>query len=1004
MAAFLVGLALVNFFSASNALFLDEIGAEELAWVYIANAPLVIVAGLGYAAWTRRASTATVLNGSIVFLVLSVTVLWIWTATTSGPAAPFMLAVWFRFLFIFGFLGLWEVASAVFDVRQAKRLFPAVALGAMLAFMLGGAAVPVLASLIGTTHLLAVSAICFAGYAVAFRRAVGEAAFDEADATDPATPRQIISHRFSRNLAAMRSITILLIFVTEFIFYGQVEANLGGEESIARFLGIFLAGSTLAMVIVTATMSATYISRFGLGVGLATMPAGLLLSAVALLLWGVFVGVDRGFFVIAIAANVINMVLANAIETPVGAVMYQPMPPDRRMPVRVAVDGWLGSVAVLVAGLLLLGFEAADIDGELPFVWLLAAIGVAGVVLARRLYGDYRQALSEATTLAFHGSSGGELLLGELGEGQTLMNAGLVGDDPAAIYALTALAVEVGDSSIDLLIPELLTSDDDEVALVAVAAAGASPDPTMATNLRALVDDGDRSPRIRAEALRALDRVDPSSADAAVEMLPSAALRPSSGADLFAVQALAVRVPSDPSAFAIVEQFATSSSAGDRRLGAAVLAACPPGRALDSDARALIGRLLDDDDAAVASQVIDAAAGRLDSDLAERLIRSGAQLEQRRPCVAALASDGGVAIESIETVIDDLPESYVVDLVDDVYAVSTRRPPLLHRFLAPTMPSPIRRAGFDAVRRADIDLPATVQRMVRDDVEWIHKLVAARLGIDNGTSTGTGVPAELLRHMLADEFEAARRTIWAALRTRGNTDRVEELETLVANTTGEDRANAVEALDAVLDRATRELIVPVLEPADLDEAAELLDVVDAANDNADPLTNLRGNPRLSAPSRRLLDHHLAPDLDATEAPMTEILERVLACKRIDIFSTLSYELLVELAEIARDQHAAAGDVIIEEGALGDELFALVEGEVAIGDSDIRLATGTVFGELAVLSPGPRTATVTAQTDCEMLVVERDTLLALAERRPTVMAEIARVLAERLQESGPRSPR
>ena len=93
VAAFLVGLALVNFFSASNALFLDEVGADRLAWVYIANAPLVVVAGLAYAAWTRRAPTATVLNGSIAFLVVSVSALWIWTAASSGPAAPFMLAV-----------------------------------------------------------------------------------------------------------------------------------------------------------------------------------------------------------------------------------------------------------------------------------------------------------------------------------------------------------------------------------------------------------------------------------------------------------------------------------------------------------------------------------------------------------------------------------------------------------------------------------------------------------------------------------------------------------------------------------------------------------------------------------------------------------------------------------------------------------------------------------------------------------------------------------------------
>ena len=130
--------------------------------------------------------------------------------------------------------------------------------------------------------------------------------------------------------------------------------------------------------------------------------------------------------------------------------------------------------------------------------------------------------------------------------------------------------------------------------------------------------------------------------------------------------------------------------------------------------------------------------------------------------------------------------------------------------------------------------------------------------------------------------------------------------------------------------------------------------------------------------------------------MSDTLNRVIALKRVDIFSTLTYELLVELAEVVEERFAAAGDDVITAGELGEELFALIDGEVEVAGSGAVLAGGTVFGELAVLDPAPRSATVTARTDSSMLVLRRSMLLALAERHPTVMAEIARVLAIRLR--------
>jgi CRP-like cAMP-binding protein len=135
--------------------------------------------------------------------------------------------------------------------------------------------------------------------------------------------------------------------------------------------------------------------------------------------------------------------------------------------------------------------------------------------------------------------------------------------------------------------------------------------------------------------------------------------------------------------------------------------------------------------------------------------------------------------------------------------------------------------------------------------------------------------------------------------------------------------------------------------------------------------------------------------------MDPTIERVLALRRVDIFATLSYDSLVELAGLVRTRTEPAGAVLVAAGSVGYELYAITSGAVEVrgsGGTLTRLEAGTVFGELAVVDPAPRSATVVAVTPVELLVVPRSTVLALADRRPAVMAEIARVLARRLRVS------
>ena len=166
------------------------------------------------------------------------------------------------------------------------------------------------------------------------------------------------------------------------------------------------------------------------------------------------------------------------------------------------------------------------------------------------------------------------------------------------------------------------------------------------------------------------------------------------------------------------------------------------------------------------------------------------------------------------------------------------------------------------------------------------------------------------------------------------------------------------------------------------------------------LAELRDDPPLGPWTRHVAG--AAPDDRTTHngaTPMPPSISTVLSLERVDIFSTLRFDVLAELADPVTRSAYAAGTVIIEQVDVGDELFAVVVGAVDVAGLDgtsVRLEQHTVFGELGILDPAPRSATVTGATDVEVLRVSQRTLLASTVRPPTVMAEIACAPARRLR--------
>ena len=130
-----------------------------------------------------------------------------------------------------------------------------------------------------------------------------------------------------------------------------------------------------------------------------------------------------------------------------------------------------------------------------------------------------------------------------------------------------------------------------------------------------------------------------------------------------------------------------------------------------------------------------------------------------------------------------------------------------------------------------------------------------------------------------------------------------------------------------------------------------------------------------------------------------VVERVLFLKGLELFSALAGEDLAAIAGIAEEVEHDQGEAVVVEGEPGDALFFVVSGRVTVekgGRPVAELGEREVFGEMALLDPGPRSATVRAATDVLLLSISREDFDDIMRDRPEVPIGVMKVLVRRLR--------
>ena len=125
-----------------------------------------------------------------------------------------------------------------------------------------------------------------------------------------------------------------------------------------------------------------------------------------------------------------------------------------------------------------------------------------------------------------------------------------------------------------------------------------------------------------------------------------------------------------------------------------------------------------------------------------------------------------------------------------------------------------------------------------------------------------------------------------------------------------------------------------------------------------------------------------------------------------MFGACSKKDLQLIGRASDEIQIPSGRVVVEEGTPGHEFFLILDGAATVTRKGKQIATlgpGQYFGELALLDRGPRSATVTADSDLAVIVIGQREFAAVLDEVPGLARKLLQAMASRLRDADTQTP-
>jgi HEAT repeat protein len=445
-----------------------------------------------------------------------------------------------------------------------------------------------------------------------------------------------------------------------------------------------------------------------------------------------------------------------------------------------------------------------------------------------------------------------------------------------------------------------------------------------------------------------------------------------------------------------------SQSADDRAAAAEVLGDAAPG-----ELAGLLLQLMQDDDTAVRRAALD-AAGRSRLDAAWPLaVQALADRRTAGAAAAALAAGGEEALAAIENAfVPSMPAGTLIPIARVVGRIRGHRATsiLRERIAYPQgtvrteVLEALRSCGYRAEGNGTRNIEARIDAEARDGA-W--KLFALR---DLGSDQALG----LLTAALDREVDQSRRRLFLLLSFIYDSTAILRARDNLAHPSKDKRAYASEVLDVTLPREVKPLLLPLLEEMPLADRCRRLaeETGEHQRSPRDRVGEVLGRTEEWITSwTRSCAARAAAAMGLGSGPWGGThdmltIERILTLKSVDMFARTSEGVLAQIADVLEEVDVPKDHVIFQKGDLGDSLYIVVQGRVRVYDGSTVIGTlgeRDIFGELALLDPEPRFASIAAETDVRLFRLDREAFSELMAGNIEIVRGVLHVLCQRLRQ-------
>jgi len=1021
-----------------DTLFLSRYSLAALPWMFVLYGVASALTVVLYARIADRISRAKLVVISVAIASVTYVATWVLVGRDIPWIYP-VFYVWSEVAANLLIVQFWTIANDVHDPRSARRLFPAIGSARVVGTVLIGVMTSELVRAIGTPALLLVIVammLAIGGIAILLRSE--PRADHELERTRGPKPR-ILTDPYVRALALFILLAFTALTIGDYQFK-VIARQTYQEDDLARFFSLFYAATGLFAVVIQLVVTPRLLRRFGVGWGMAAMPAVFGVATAALLL------VPR--LPVATLMKFSDNGLQYTVHDTTLQALYAPFRPEVKARTRALLDAVAKPIAYGVGGVALVLLVPLFSVRWLSLVTIVLVIAWLAVIPAVRK--RYTRALENVLGTAGAFEDDGERVV-DARASESLIGV-LEHGRPEQVLAVLEQLENESSAPFVRAVEKLARWSSVEVRAAAYERLATLPtsDPQLA-----MIGLADEHPDVRAAAAWTVAQ---RLGDNALESMMGLRTDPSADVRVAAVAGMLV--------YGGVEGAIEGGRELARLLASEVdddrIEACRVLRRLGPAAFRPVRRLLVDPVPEVRRAALRAAGAVADPRLVPELIEALKVRSTRARASQAIIAVGQPAVDALADVLRDpsTPREIQLVLPRILREIPSRR---TYTMLRPLATSPadghlrLRVLGALATIRAKIGLREStshVRELLRFEIRAAYRNLAA-------WRRARPIVGNLL---LDEEFDfrqtRAVRRILRILELRYDRNALKLVRAALDK--GQRRAQALEMLDALLEPGLRAMVVPFLE--DLPDAEKLgragnllpkvptpveflteqahhpnpfvaalaLDALpslkdspvgetaEAALEHRDPLVReqaLRTLVRVEPESARVRAADLAHDPDPIvsnlasiiaagrgwpmELHMPSTLEKVLVLKSAPLFSRVPAEDLAPLARMAESRIVAPGERIVSEGELGDELYLIVYGRVAVSKGGHRLASlgpGESFGEISVLDEGPRTATVTAIEQTEVLAIASEDFYEILHEQAEIAEGVIRILVKRLRDA------